>query len=77
MNVLYSPGWGARRDSSDILARLESTGEMVEYLAVRLRTKVSAGDLQGIVQAQSGLIMQILNGLGQLCGHSQLTQAVH
>ena len=37
------------------------------YLAVRLRPEVSARDLQSIVQTQTSLIMQVLNGLSQLC----------
>lgn len=40
------------------------TVNVLQYLAVRLRSEVSARDLQGIVQAHSGLIMQVLDGLG-------------
>ena len=36
-------------------------------LAVWLWPEVCAGDLQGVVQTQSCVIVKILNGLDQLC----------
>ncbi len=47
------------------------------YLAVWLRLEVSTRHLQGIMQTHGCLIMQILDGLGQLGKDTQLTQAIH